>query len=125
MRAVGLVDGVAGACPLGSSFVNEEYLFPDATYRTHVMGVDDGRDSILVGDVADESVDDARGDWVKSRVGLVSEEVARFESDGAGYGHTLLHAATQFRGHLAFGIGKSYAVEAETGTFQLLVIGLG
>ena len=59
VRAVGLVDSVASACPFGMTFMNEEHLLSDTTYRTHVMCVDNGGDSIFVGDVTDEAVDDA------------------------------------------------------------------
>ena len=59
VRVGGLVDGVTRACPLGSAVVDEEHLLANATHRTHVVGVDDGGDAILMGDIANESVDDA------------------------------------------------------------------
>ena len=54
-----LVEVAACACPLGIALVDEEYLLAYVAYRAHIVCVDDGGDTIFVGDVADEAVDDA------------------------------------------------------------------
>ena len=114
------IEGGTGAGPGGMALVDEEYLLADVAHGGHVVGVDDGGDAVLVGDVADEAVDDARRDGVETRVGLVAEEVARLQSDGAGDGNALLHATTELGGHLLLCIDETHAVEAEAGTVELL-----
>lgn len=76
MSAWGGGEVVTGACPLGVSLMDEEYLLTDIAHRGHVVGIDDGGDTILVGDVADETINDARRDGVEPRVGFVAKEVA-------------------------------------------------
>ena len=112
-------------CPLGASLVDEEYLLANVMYRAHVVSVDDGRDVILVGDVTDEAVDDARRYRVKSGVGLVAEKVARFQGDGPGDGYALLHATAELIRHLAFRVGEPHAIKTKAGAQQTLAMSLG
>ena len=125
MWAVGLVYGGSCAGPFNSSVVDEEYLLSNAAHRAHVVAVDDGGDAILVRDVADESVYDARRYGVESRVGFIAEEIAWLKGYGARYGYAFLHAAAQFGRHFILTSYESHAVEAEAGTLQLLAVGLG
>ena len=125
MWTVGLVYGVACTSPFGAAIVDKEHLFANTAHRTHVVGVDNGGDTLLVSDVADEAVDDTRRYRVEARVGLVAEEVAGFQGDGSGDSYTFLHATTEFGGHLAFSIYQAHAVETEAGTTKLLIVGLG
>lgn len=60
MLAWGRAEVGTGAGPLGISFMDEEYLLADTSYGGHIVSVDDGGDTVFVGDVADEAVYDAR-----------------------------------------------------------------
>ena len=88
------------------------------------MGVDDRGDVVLLGDLVDQVVDDDRGLRIEARVGLVAEEVARVEYDGAGDGHTLGHAAAKLRGVEVVGIVEVDAPQAEVHALHLLLLRL-
>ena len=66
MRSVGVVERGATSSPLGTTLVDKNDLLAYAAHRAHVVGVDDGGDAILVGDVADEAIDKAGRDRIKA-----------------------------------------------------------
>lgn len=75
------------------TLVDEADVLANGEDGVHVVGVDDGCYAPLVGDLRYQSVDDASGNGVETRVRFVAEEVARVLHNGAGNGHTFLHAA--------------------------------
>ncbi len=89
------------------------------------MRVDYRRHVILLRDVVDEVVDNERGFRVKSRVRFVAKQVFGVQGDGAGYGHSLLHAAREFAGGFALRFDEVDAVEAELGAAHAVFVRVG
>ena len=115
--AIGLEDVILVASPADVTLVEVGDVVTDAEHGVHVVGVDNGGDVVLLGDVVNELVDADGGLRVQTRVGFVAEEVFGLEGNGAGYGNALLHTARQFAGHLEKGILEPHAIEAELHTF--------
>ncbi len=84
------VDLAHVANPLAIALVDKDDVLAYAEHAVHVVGVDYGGYAVLVGDVAQQFVNQYARLGVEAAVGLVAEEVARVERDGTGYGHTLL-----------------------------------
>ena len=66
--------------PLAMSFINENDVFTDAKHGVHVVGVDDGRYLIFMGDIAQQLVDKDRCLRVETGVRLVAEKVFGIET---------------------------------------------
>ena len=77
------------------------------------MSIDDGGDAKLVGDIAQEFIDDNRRLGVKARVGLVTKQIARVQGDGTGNGAAFLHTAREFAGILVLTAREVHTVDAE------------
>ena len=97
---------------------DEEDTLANAQHGVHVVGIDDGGHAILVGDAADEVVDDEARLGVEAGVRLVAEEVLGIEGDGSGNGYALLHTAAYLARHLVLRSFQVDALQTETGTIH-------
>ena len=104
---------ILGALPPLVSLVDVDDLLADLHYGVHVVGIDYRGYVILLGNVADQIVDDHRRLRVETRVGLVAEQIARIEHYGARYGHALYHAAAELRRIETVGARQLHAVQTE------------
>ena len=65
-------DVVLRPLPPLTAVVDVYNFLADLHHGVHVVGVDDRRDAVLLGDLVDQVVDDDRGLRVESRVGFVA-----------------------------------------------------
>ena len=97
-------------------------MLADAHYRVHVVGVDNGCRTILLGDGVNKFVNHQRGLGVQSGVRLVAEEILGLQGDGTSYGHALLHTSRNFTREFVTGFGEIDAVEAVFSTTSALFV---
>ena len=109
---LGVEDIILGALPPLLALVDVDNLVANLHHRVHIVGVDDGGDVILDGDVVDEVINHDRCLWVESLVWLVAEEILRVEHDGACNGCTLNHTARKLRWVEVAGVRKLHTLEA-------------
>ena len=111
------------ANPFAVALVDEYNVFTDAKHRVHVVGVDDGGDSVFVGDVVEKFVDKNRRAGVESRIRFVAEKIFGIQGNCAGNCHAFLHAARDFRGILVFGSLQVDAFKTEACAVEYLATG--
>ena len=110
---VHIIDLVLGANPAHMALVNKDDVLADAHHRVHVVGVDDGGDAKLVGNVAQEFVDHDGSLGVETRVGLIAEQVFGIQCDGACNGAAFLHTTREFAGEFVLAARQVNAVDTE------------
>ena len=95
---VGMQNFVFGSFPPFFAFINKNDVLSDFQHGVHVVGVDDGGDVVLFGDLLDQVVDHNRSHRVETGVRFITEEVFRIHDYGTGNGYTFDHTSTQFGG---------------------------
>ena len=98
----------ARAFPFLEPVVDVDDLVPDGVDRVHVMGIDDGGDVVLLGDLVDELVDHGGGLGVEPRVRFVAEEILGVECYSTGDSGTLHHPPTDLGRVLVGSVGQTY-----------------
>lgn len=109
------------APPRNLPFVQQDDIVTDAHDRIHVVGIDDGRDIVFNGDIADELVDHDRSLGVEARVGLITEQVGGLQHDRTGNAYPLLHTTTDFGGVPVIGTRQIDPLEAKIYAIELFL----
>ena len=113
---------LAAAAPGEVPFVDEGDGFADDDDGVEVVGVNDGGDAELVGDVGQQLVDGEGSFGVKAGVGLVTEQIARIAGDGARNGGALLHTAAQLAWVQLVDLGQFHALQTEVHPLVFLLV---
>ena len=70
-------DVTVGSGPVAMSFIDEYYMLADAQHGVHVVGVDYRGDSIFVGDIAKQFIDQYGSARIEAGVWFVAKEIFR------------------------------------------------
>ena len=105
------------------AFVDKENVLTNAHHGIHVVGIDDGGDSQVVGNGRQQFVDDKRCLRVEAAVGLVAEQVLRVQHDGTGDGDALLHTTRELGREFLLSSAQVHTLQAFHGTVLTLAIG--